>query len=246
MIRKMTYIIVDDNRGAIGALQKQLAKMNNMRCLGEFTDPMAALKFLEKEYVDLVLLDVQMEPITGIDFATLMPKETKVIFVSGYSEFALEGCELDACDYVLKPVTLARLKSAVSKAACFLGLSNDKLKTAGGDYYFFMVRDKRSRARRLLIRFDELIYLEAAEHIVRFHLSSSSEALEVVHTLRYIMGQLPASSFVHVHRGFAINLGYFSEVKGKTIKMRGTDTEIPLGRKEYYPAFFEWIESNSI
>ncbi len=122
----MNCIIVDDEPWARKEMQTLINDVSDIEILGMFSNAPSALKFLETNSVDVIFLDIEMPMITGLEFAAQLPKNTLVIFTTAYSKYALESYELDAIDYLMKPVEKSRLQKAINKAETYKKLLSDE------------------------------------------------------------------------------------------------------------------------
>src|SRR6266542_149819 len=137
-------IIVDDEQHAIDILVHYVNQTPHINLVASFTNPIEALQLLTKEKIDLVFLDIQMPELSGMDFIKAIHGKSKVILTTAYSEFALEGYELDVVDYLLKPIRLPRFLAAVQKAVQQINATNEasQPETAEDDYIFVKTESK--------------------------------------------------------------------------------------------------------
>jgi len=126
----MKCIIVDDEPLAREAIEMLIEKIQGLNFVGSFSNANSASEFIQNNSIDLVFLDIQMPGINGIEFAKTIPQETFVIFTTAFSEFAIDSYEVDAIDYLIKPVKLERFKKAVEKAISYQKLFRAEFKNA--------------------------------------------------------------------------------------------------------------------
>lgn len=125
----MNCIIVDDEPLARAEMRSLIAEISSMDVLGEFSNAPSALEFLKDNEVDLIFLDIEMPMVTGLEFVEMLPKKSLIIFTTAYSQYALKSYELEAVDYLLKPIDPQRLKKAIDKAVLYTELlSKDTVK----------------------------------------------------------------------------------------------------------------------
>ena len=199
----MNCIIVDDEplgRKAIRLLVNETPVLN---LLGSFANADAAEKFILENPVDLIFLDIRMPGVDGIEFAKTIPEKTLVIFTTAYSEYAVESYELDAVDYLLKPVELGRFQKAVEKAYDYLLLLSEKsqknqLETVAQNHIF--VKSDR-RYHRIL--FDNILFIEGLKDYVVIHTSEKKFITKI--TLKTINEQLPPDIFMRVSKSYIVN-----------------------------------------
>lgn len=111
----MNCIIIDDEPLARAEMQSLILEVSNLKILGDFSNALTALEFLKTNQVDLIFMDIEMPLVTGLEFAEMLPKQTLIIFTTAYSQYALKSYELDAIDYLLKPIEKNRLEKAIQK-----------------------------------------------------------------------------------------------------------------------------------
>jgi len=200
----MKCIIVDDEplgRKAIQLLAKETPTLN---LLGSFGDADSAGQFMLENQVDLVFLDIRMPGANGIEFAKTIPKETLVIFTTAYSEYAVNSYELDAIDYLLKPVELGRFQKAVEKACDYLLLLSEKsqknqLETVAQNHIFV-----KSERRFYRILFENILFIESLKDYIVIQTTERKTITKT--TLKAIQEQLPPDIFMRVNKSYIVNL----------------------------------------
>ena len=139
---KLNCLIIDDEPWALDLMEDFIQKIPYLRLVARCEGPVAALPFFEKEEIDLIFLDIKMPDLSGIQFLKTLSKKPAVIFVTAYNEFAVEGFELDAIDYLLKPVPFDRFVAAVSKAYEYIGFRKNKNSQRKDDFLFIKTAHK--------------------------------------------------------------------------------------------------------
>lgn len=228
----MNCIIVDDEPLAREAIQMLIEQTTGLVLLDAFNGPDSASQFMKTTKVDLIFLDIQMPGINGIDFAKVIPKDTFVIFTTAFSEFAIDSYEVDAIDYLLKPVKLDRFQKAVEKVALYSNLlqsdfpqnSIDKVV----DDYFFVKSDRKI----FKIHFDNILFIEGLKDYVVMH--TENQKIITAMNIKTIHEQLPKSMFVRVSKSYIINVKKIDSVDNNTVYMG--KNEIPIGN--IYRDFF--------
>ncbi len=208
-------IAIDDEPPALELLEHFCSRTDFLVLEKTFTRPAAALEYLSTHETDLLFLDIQMPSITGIDFAKAIKQNPPVIFTTAYSQYAVEGFNLNAVDYLLKPYTYDRFLQAATKARHLLE-ANPVKET------FITVRSDYSLIK---INTTDIRYIESLDNYLKIHLSSGKSVL-VRMTLKSIAEQLPSTDFIRVHRSFIVPLAQVKNVRNKTIYIG--DTEIPI------------------
>tara|TARA_R110002050_G_scaffold300786_1_gene472694 strand:- start:33042 stop:33713 length:672 start_codon:yes stop_codon:yes gene_type:complete len=206
-------IIIDDEELARGLIANYVGRLDFLEVVGAFESPIQAINTLKSEAIDLVFLDIQMPEIKGTDFAKMINSNTRIIFTTAYSEYALEGFELNALDYLLKPITFTRFLAAVSKLK--------SVTTTTDNEAFITVKSGYDLHK---IKFEDIIYIESDSEYVNFH--TSGKKVMSHNSLKSLESQLPTGTFIRVHRSFIVNKNKVSSLKGKSITVG--ETQIPI------------------
>lgn len=228
----MKCIIVDDEPLAREAIQMLVEKTEHLELMGVFNGPNTSKNFLAKNAVDLIFLDIQMPGINGIEFAKTIPKETLVIFTTAFSEFATESYEVDAIDYLIKPVKLERFQKGVKKAQTYLKLLkadgiNNSIENITDDYFFV-----RADRKIIKIHFDKILFIEGLKDYVIMH--TQNQKVITAMNIKTIYEQLPKNKFARVSKSYIINIKHIESVDNNTVYIG--DNEIPIGN--VYRDFF--------
>lgn len=230
----MTCIIVDDEPLAREAIQMLVNQFSQLELIGTFNGPEAAENFLEDNKTDLIFLDIQMPGINGIEFARSIPKETLVIYTTAFSEFATDSYEVDAIDYLIKPVKADRFAKAVDKASSYLKLLNadnsqNNIQNVTEDYFFVKADRKMFK-----VYFKNIHYVEGLKDYVVMH----TEGQKVITgmNIKTIYDQLPKNLFVRVSKSYVININHVDSVDNNTVYIG--KAEIPIGNV-YRDFFFD-------
>lgn len=228
----MNCIIIDDEPLAREAIEMLINQIDDLDLIGSFNSPKTATNFMENNPVDLIFLDIQMPGINGIDFARTIPKETFVIFTTAYSEFATDSYEVDAIDYLIKPVKLERFKKAVEKALTYSKLlkadyADNNIEKVEDDF-FFVKADRRI----FKVYFNNIFFIQGLKDYVVMH--TDTQKVITAMNIKTIHDQLPKDMFVRVSKSYIINAKHISSVDNNTVYI-GTN-EIPIGN--IYRDFF--------
>lgn len=220
-------IALDDEPPALSILENFCSKTDLINLAKTFTNPNEALKHLEKFPVDLLFLDIRMPSISGVDFAKKVPKDLMVIFTTAYSEYAVEGFNLNAVDFLLKPFTFERFMKAVVKAQDFYTFYHQQ-DTEEQQYLY--VRADYSLVKIML---DDILYIEGLDDYLKIYIPGKKPVIARM-TMKSIMEKLPGKKFVRVHRSFIVPIAKIDKVRHKTIFIM--DKTIPIGNS-YEDAF---------
>src|SRR5579863_5100853 len=228
----ITCIAVDDEPLALEVLKKYIAKIYFLELKGTFTDAFEAKKALDIESVDLIFLDIQMPDINGIEFSKMVNKKTTaVIFSTAFSEYAVEGFNVDAIDYLLKPIEYDRFLKAVYKAKEYVDyLTNQELQEG----YIFV----KSDYQMVKVNLKEILYIEGLDDYIKIYLPGKS--ILTLMTLKTIAQKLPAREFIRAHRSYIVPIGKIEHISKSKIKIG--DKEIPIG-VSYSESFFAAMEN---
>ena len=173
----MNCIIVDDEPLAREAMKLLIEESDNLQLIGSFNSAATASDFMEQQGVDLVFLDIQMPGITGIEFARTISKKTLVIFTTAYTEYALDSYEVDAIDYLIKPVEAERFQKAVDKALSYHSLllkeEKEAIETIVAAEYFFV----KAELRYFKVNFSDILFIEGLKDYVILQLNDSVSLL---------------------------------------------------------------------
>ena len=163
---KINCIIIDDEPLARKGLKEYITDVDFLNLTGEFDNPLKAAEIISRGEVQLLFLDIQMPKITGLDFFKTLQNAPPVIFTTAYPQYALEGFEVNALDYLVKPISFDRFFKAILKAKEYYEVRESNKRAAVKSEYFFIKADNKL----VKILFDELLYVEALQNYVVWHL----------------------------------------------------------------------------
>lgn len=234
-------LIVDDEPLALDVLETYVSQMDQIELVGRCENAFEAQKILKTEHVDLLFLDIQMPQLTGIEFLKTLANPPLTIFTTAYSEYAVEGFELDVVDYLLKPISLERFVKAVNKAEERLEANKSANEQAGGDEYFFVKADKKL----VRVDFDDILYIEGLKDYVIIRMSTGR--VITLQTMKSLEMKLPAEVFRRIHRSFIINMKKIKAITGNMVEILEKDQtkQIPIG-KNYRDELLELINKNRL
>lgn len=221
-------IAIDDEPLALTVIESLCKKNGDINLLKTFTQPSEALKYLQKYPVDLIFCDIHMPSMTGISLVKALRQKTMVIFTTAYSEYAAVSYELNAIDYLLKPINIKRFTQAIIKTREYLDHINKK--TQGEEKYLFV----RSDFSLVKIPLDDILYVEGLADYLKIHIKDRKTVVTRM-PMKEMAKKLNSADFIRVHRSFIIPFCKIEAVKGTTIFIR--DKEFPLGRT-YVKDFF--------
>lgn len=215
---KLTCLVVDDEAPARKLISDYVSKISWLELAGTCENGTEALNVIRQQRIDILLLDIQMPDMTGIELLKELDHKPITIFVTAYQEHALKGFELDVIDYLLKPVSFERFKKAIDKTIDYIGFQKSHgSKDANRDYFFL-----KTDTRIIKIVFSEISLIEAHREYVK--VVTPSKKIMSLMSMNKIVELLP-DDFVRIHRSYIVNLRHLDEVKGNLAQIG----------KEFYP-----------
>ena len=229
----MNCIIVDDEPLARKAIEILLKDIPQLSLTGTFNNAQTASVFMQENTVDLVFLDIQMPGITGIEFAKTIPSQTLVIFTTAFSEYAIDSYEVDAVDFLVKPIETERFTKAVNKAIAYHSLllneEKNSLETTEDDFFFV-----KSDRKYFKIHFDEILFIEGLKNYVVIQMDTQRVITKM--TLKTISDYLPPKNFFRINKSYIVNTQKITSFDNNDLFIRSY--EIAIGNN-YRDAFFE-------
>jgi DNA-binding LytR/AlgR family response regulator len=222
-------IAIDDEPLALKVIQSLCDKSERINLQKTFNKPNEALKYLRKFPADLIFCDIQMPAMTGINLVKSLQQNTMVIFTTAFSEYAAVSYELNAIDYLLKPINLKRFTQAITKAQ---------------EYFDYINKRNQSVDQNIFIRADysltkiplaDILYIEGLADYLKVHIKDRKPVLARM-PMKDMMEKLPVSDFIRVHRSFILPFRKIESVRGTTIFI--DNMEFPIGRT-YTEEFFK-------
>lgn len=217
-------IIIDDEPLARTGLQEYIADIDFFNLLGVFDNPLNATEILGSGQVDLLFLDIQMPRITGIDFFKTLKDPPAVIFTTAYPQYALEGFEVNALDYLVKPISFDRFLKAALKAKEFFGARQaDKAAATDSTANYFFIKADNSLVK---IFYADIVFVEALQNYVTIHTTEKKYISYL--TFKSVEEYLPTEEFIKVHKSFIIAAAKVDSIDGNGIRMG--QHHIPISR----------------
>jgi len=235
----MKCIIVDDEPIARRGMEKLVAQVASLKLAGSFENAGTASAYLENHAVDLVFLDIRMPGMNGIEFAKGMSKTTLIIFTTAFAEFALDSYEVDAVDYLVKPIRPERFRRAVEKAEAYLAMlvseeRNTNIEQVENDFIFI-----KSDRRFFRVGFADILFIEGLKDYVV--IQTEGQRLITHMNLKTIHEMLPQSRFLRVNRSYIVNKDRISSFSNNDVFIN--QYEIAIGNF-YRDSFFEALMGN--
>lgn len=226
---KLTCVAVDDEPLALELISQYLQQFPEFELIATFEDAIEGANFLQKNTIDLLLIDISMPDITGLELVASLKQKPMVIFTTAHKKFALEGFELDAIDYLLKPIAIERFSKALAKAAHFAGLKEEI------PQYLFV----RAEYKIIKIDFNDILYIESLVDYVKIYVMTSSKPILTLMTLKAILEKLPSNQFSRIHRSYIVANKKVKSVLKKEVELH-TGQLLPVSNS--YSTFIEnWL-----
>lgn len=227
--------LVDDKPLAIDLLRTHAEQVSSLHIAFTTTNPLDVLPHLEETPVDLLFLDIQMPGLTGLQLAKLLGPTTKIIFTTPYADYALDGFEHSAIDYLLKPISFERFYKAILKARAVIHrptLPETTPSQPARDFLFV-----RTEARLVKVQFNTLLYVEAMQNYCMLH--TTDARVMTLQPIKQLKEQLPTEQFVRVHKSYLVNISQIDSVARNRIFI-GKHV-IPVG-DNYRDAFYQKLQ----
>jgi two-component system LytT family response regulator len=230
---RLKCIAIDDEPLALELIRQYAGRISELELIQTFDDAISGGEFLRNSQVDLLFIDINMPDITGIELVRSLKDKPATIFTTAYKNFAFEGFELEAVDYLLKPIAFERFAKAVQRVISF-----HELRFPGkqrSDEHFFV----RSEYRMVKINLADIIYIEGLEDYIRIHLSGDKPVMTLM-TLKAVLEKLPADRFRRIHRSYIIPTARVRSILNKKVTL---DTGVELPVSDSYNGFIgEWTQ----
>jgi DNA-binding LytR/AlgR family response regulator len=221
-------VAIDDEPLALDLLKEYIARFPVLKLVHAFDDAIAGSEFLRTHPVDLLFIDINMPDISGIDLVRSLPEKPIVIFTTAHKEFAHEGFELDALDYLLKPIQPERFEKSVNKVlAYFQYMQKEK---SDIDNALFV----RSEYQLIKIDLNEIEYIESVDDYLKIHRIDARPVMTLM-TLKAILEKLPENRFQRIHRSYVVPLSKIKSISNKQVQLAAT--ELPISDR--YASFLK-------
>ena len=238
---QISCIVVDDEPMALQLIEGYVLKTPFLDLKKKCDSAIDALTFIENNPIDLIFLDIQMPDLTGIGLSKLIPKSTRVIFTTAFSEYALEGYKVEALDYLLKPFDYAEFLTASNKAREWFTLVNGQTQeTIRKEKEFLFVK---SDYKQLKINLNDVLYFEGLKDYIKIWLKGQPRPILTLMSLKSLQEVLPTDKFMRIHRSFIVALEAVDVIERSQIIIG--DQRITVS-ENYKPEFLDYISKNSL
>ncbi len=231
-------IAIDDEPLALRQVTEYINETPFLELAGAFESAMEALSFLNKNEVDLMFVDIQMPNISGLDLVKSLKHRPEIIFITAYSEYAIDGFQLDAIDYLLKPLDYASFFKASNKALAHFKQKNTEEKLNSTPSHIFI----KSEYKIIRIELDKIRYIEGNRGYLRFFLENALPVMTLL-SMKKIEEKLPSSKFIRVHRSYIVNLDKINMIERSQIIF--DEVRIPVS-EQYKEKLQGYIDDNFV
>ena len=215
----MTCIAFDDEPKALEVIERYCQKISLTSLRATFREPLKAIEFLNREKVDLIFLDINMPDISGMQLLQTLSPRPLIIFTTAYSQYAVESYELNALDYLLKPVTFERFLMAINKASAVLSSKNTT--SPDEDAAIFI----KSGPQTFRVRVGEILYLEKNGNYITLHRKEGN--ILIRENMGDIFDLVPPADFIRVHKSYVVGIRHISMIEVHQLIVNGE--KIPIG-----------------
>ncbi len=246
----LNVLIVDDEPLALDVLETYISQMSELNLVKRCSNALEANEALQAHSIDLMFLDIQMPQLTGIDFVKTLTNPPMIVFTTAYPNYAIQGFDLNALDYLLKPISLERFMKAVNKAVEHAELSQ---REGGGSSvpsatpsnehldFFFVKADKKL----VKVNFDDILYIEGLKDYVIIRLTANR--VITLQTMKSLEDRLPSQLFRRIHRSYIVAMDKIVAIEGNMIEVQERDKPklLPIG-KNYRDELLAMIEKKKL
>jgi two-component system LytT family response regulator len=230
---QLKCVAIDDEPLALELIKEYAERFPLLKMVQTFDDAITGAEFLRKNDIDLLFIDINMPDVTGTDLVRSLEKKPLTIFTTAYKQFAFEGFELEAIDYLLKPIDFERFKKAVNRAVEFFQY-RQRSKSESQESLFV-----RSEYRMLKIDLDEIEWIEGLEDYIKIHLNNKKPVLTLM-TLKAALEKLPAARFKRIHRSYIVPVDKVQSILNRKVKL-SSGAELPVSNN-YLGFIEEWMK----
>lgn len=235
----MKCVIIDDEPLAVELLEDFVKKVDSLELVKTFNNAIDAISVIEKMEIDLIFLDIEMPHFSGIDFINAIEKKPLIIFTTAYSNYAVEGFNLGAVDYLVKPIPFNRfLKSVLRAQQIFapkkLLTETATINTPEIEHDFMFVRAEYENVK---INFADILFIEGLKDYVKIYTTDSKYTLTLISLLK-LENLLSSKGFARIHRSYIINIKHIKSIQKNKVLM--AEKRIPIS-ESYKTSFFEKI-----
>ncbi len=229
----ITCAIIDDEPLAAGLLESYVEKTPYLELKGTYNSAVTAMRDIRENPVQLLFLDIQMPELSGIEFAKILPRETKVIFTTAFSQYAIEGFRVNALDYLLKPISYQDFVKSTDKALEWFS-SQMRQDAFLRDRFLFVKSDYKLQR----VNLDDILYIEGLKDYVRFYLESGEKLMSLM-SMKRLEDFLPSPEFLRTHRSYIVHMPKVRTIDRLRIVLDNTYIPVSDNYKDDVMAYLE-------
>lgn len=228
----MRCVIIDDEPLAVDVIEDYINQVGGIEIVAKCNNPLDAITILNKNQVDLIFLDIEMPNLSGIDLVKTLDNIPQFIFTTAYPQYALEGFNLNATDYLVKPIPFYRFLKAITRAKEKFELENKTIEKIGNNTHIYDTPNNsfifvKSEYDNLKINTNEIIYIQGLKDYIKLHIINSDKSILTLSSFKDIQDKLPSNQFIRVHRSYIVNTSFIRSVQKTKILI--DDIRIPIG-----------------
>ena len=200
---RINCVIIDDEPLAAELLLSYAKRISYLNVKGTFNSAIAAMRELREHPVDLIFLDIQMPELSGLEFARILPPQTRIVFTTAFNQYAIDGYKVNAMDYLLKPISYDDFLQACNKALEYF--TSQQIHTSNkekADRFIFV----KSEYKLVRINLDDVLYIEGVKDYVKIYFDNGDKPVMSLMNMKRIEESLPSPEFMRTHRSYIVNM----------------------------------------
>lgn len=237
MNMKINCAIVDDNSESVETLREYVSKITYLNLIGGYTDAVDAMKGFRNNTIDLLFLVIRMQRLSGLELAKMLPKTTKIVFVTAFTEYAIDGYKSGGFDYLLKPVNFNNFEACVERVKKYM-CDVDEADPIRRDGYIFVKSDHKY----VRVNFDDILFVKCIKEYVMFCLNNKPNVITLMN-MRQLEDQLPKKKFKRIHRSYIANFDLFDYTDKD--RLYYGETSIPIS-ESYKNVVMDFVEKHTL
>jgi len=218
---QLKCVAIDDEPLALEIIKKYVSDYPSLKLVNTFDDAVSGAEYLKRNKIDILFIDIDMPDITGVDLVRSLQEKPMIIFTTAYKNFAFEGFELEAVDYLLKPINNSRFNAAIQKAIDYYQFKNTS-HTEAEDFLFV-----HSEYRVIKINIRDIEYIESMQDYIKIYLINTEKPVLTLMPLKSVIEKLPANQFIRIHRSYVVARVQIRSIYNRKIKL--SKIELPVG-----------------
>jgi len=218
---QLKCVAIDDEPLALEIIKKYVSDYPSLKLVNIFDDAVSGAEYLKRNKIDILFIDIDMPDITGVDLVRSLQEKPMIIFTTAYKNFAFEGFELEAVDYLLKPINNSRFNAAIQKAIDYYQFKNTS-HTEAEDFLFV-----HSEYRVIKINIRDIEYIESMQDYIKIYLINTEKPVLTLMPLKSVIEKLPANQFIRIHRSYVVARVQIRSIYNRKIKL--SKIELPVG-----------------